>query len=266
MLGGLGRFVRLAKIAKPRKVSARLLDAADLSRLERKVAPFSSLGSSKVARRREAFQRALYRQDDLQARSGKMIQEWVMGGTSQKPVREAYQRLLDAQGKVSPGTLEASVGELLATRKTRWQRLARKAGIEPPDAFRLHRGVRGVGPVEDVVRALETPGQQSMVLRHHTVASWSTDPDVARSFARGSEPSVIYRADIPLEKTLADKWVDGGAFLTLGADQDEVMVAARNLEIPLGRFEVHFQGRTYTPADRQALVRDWRAMYPRSEL
>jgi hypothetical protein len=243
----------------------RLLDASDLNRLEVRVTPLSGLTSGKVAIRREAFYKALYRSDDLQVRSGKMLQEWVWGGhQGLKPIRNAYERLLEARGVVKPGTAEASVGELLATRRTRWERLARKTGIEAPEVFRLHRGVRGVGPIEDVVRALETPGQQTLRINHHTVASWSTDPDVARKFAQSNGPSVVYRADIPMEKTLADKWVDGGSLLTAGGADDEVLVAARNIEIPLGRFEVHFGGRTYTAADRHALVRDWRALYPRA--
>lgn len=264
MIGSWSRLFKAARAAKPGRKAVRLLDAADLTRLEGRLTPLSGLSSGKVAMKREAFHRSLYRSDDLQARSGKMLQEWVLGGQGQMTIRNAYERLLDARGVVRPGTAEASVGELLATRRTRWERLARRTGIETPDVFRLHRGVRGVGPVEDVIRALETPGQQSLKIRHHTVASWSTDPDVARKFARGTEPSVVYRADIPMEKTLADKWVDGSYLLSLGADDDEVLVAARNIEIPLGRFEVHFGGRTYTAADRHALVRDWRAQYPRA--
>lgn len=263
MIGSWARLLRAARVARPVRGAGRLLDAADLTRLENRLAPLSGLRSGRVAARRDAFHRALYRSDDLKTRSGTMLQEWVMGGKSQMTIRNAYERLLDARGQLKPGTAEASIGELLATRKSRWERLARRTGIETPDTFRLHRGVRGVGPVEDVVRALETPGKDSLRLNHHTVASWSTDPDVARKFAAGTEPSVVYRADIPMEKTLADKWVDGGALLTFGADDDEVLVAARNIEIPLGRFEVNFGGRTYTAADRHSLVRDWRAVHPR---
>mgnify|MGYP003349622067 CR=1 FL=1 len=49
-----------------------------------------------------------------------------------------------------------------------------------------------------------------LTLGFHSVNSWSTDPAVARNlFATGGKFGVVYHADVPFQKTLADKWLDG---------------------------------------------------------
>lgn len=232
-----------------------------IQRMNARIDPLGRYSVPGTKEARTAFYGALYGDAELQDRANRLLKKWVTGGNDQLAVREAFSGLLDHGGQARTPT-EQVVRDLLATRKTRWERLAGQFDARVPETFHLYRGVRGDYAIEELVQALEQPGRRSIALSHHTVASWTTDPAQARRFADSPAASLIYEADIPFEKTLADKWVDGSGFLLWCPEQNEIMVAARNLEIPLDRFEATFRGKTYRAEDRAALVADWRAAHP----
>jgi hypothetical protein len=96
------------------------------------------------------------------------------------------------------------------------------------------------------------------------VNSWSTNPAIAKDlFAAGGDTAVVYQADIPFGRTLADKWADGAGFLKWTPDQDEVIVATKGLTVPAEQVRAVFQGKTYGFEDREALIAAWRATHPR---
>ncbi|MEB3197571.1 MAG: hypothetical protein VKP62_10255 [Candidatus Sericytochromatia bacterium] len=274
-LAGVGRDVfnrspeasRALSVMAGRRAQAApvtLLGAGFIQQLDRVVNPLGHYSEPGMKQAREAFYDQLYRQPDLQAQAHTMLKKWVTGGNDQNVVRDAFMALAEAQGRAATPE-QTLVRDLLATRQERWERLAQRFGETAPTHFHLYRGVRGEYAIEEIVAALETPGRKTVTLSHHTVASWTTDVRQARRFADSPAASVIYEADIPMHQTLADKWVDGSGFLMWCAEQQEVMVAARELQVPLDRFEVTFRGKTYGPAQRDDLVRAWRAAHPRAQ-
>lgn len=232
-----------------------------IRRLNARIEPLGSFSAPGAREAREAFYRSLYGDAGLQTRAQGLLDRWVTGGRDQQQIREAFTELVARGGRAGNPT-EETVRDLLVTRKQRWERLAARFDAPAPESFHLYRGVRGEYALEELVQALEQPGRKTLTLSNHTVASWSTDRDQARRFADAPAASLIYEADVPIERTLADKWVDGAGLLVWCPEQDEVLVAARNLEIPLDRFEATFRGKTYRAADRAALVADWRAAHP----
>ena len=251
------RIEAVAPALKPTTLTAEVI-----GRMNARIDPLGTSSVPGTKEARQAFYGELYRNETLQEKAHDGLKKWVMGGRDQQQIRDAFLGLLDRQGQASNPTEEV-VRDLMATRKTRWERLAGQFGTEVPESFHLFRGVRGNYALEELVQALETPGRRTLTLSNHTVASWSTEVSQAKRFADAPAASVIYEADIPFHRTLADKWVDGSGFLMWCPDQNEVVVAARNLEIPLDRFEATFRGRTYRAADREALVAEWRKVNPR---
>ena len=245
-----------------RRGSSRLSEAF-LTRLDGHVDPLGRFSDPAVQQARQRFYGEIYGNPGLQERADHLFTGWVSGGDGQSTIRKAFVSLGENGGRPRSSTEEV-LQTLLETRRERWTRLAGRFGEQSPDTFHLFRGVRGDYALEELVSALEQPGRKAVTLSNHTVASWTTDVRQARRFADAPAASLIYEADIPIEKTLADKWVDGSAFVTWCADQDEVVVAARNLDVSLERFEATFRGKTYTAAQRDELVRDWRAVHPPS--
>jgi hypothetical protein len=75
---------------------------------------------------------------------------------------------------------------------------------------------------------------------------------------------VVYEADVPFDHTIMDKWSDGHALANLYSPQDEVVVAAPHdtLQVPEATATVTYKGKTYTYADRQALIQAWNEDHP----
>ena len=262
-LSGADVFVRSARTPAEnatRRGSDRLSEAF-LARLDSHVDPLGRFSDPAVREARQRFYSEIYGNPGLQEHADRLFTGWVSGGDGQSTIRKAFVSLGENGGRPRSST-EELLQNLLETRRERWTRLASRFGEQAPDTFHLFRGVRGEYALEELVSALEQPGRKAVTLSNHTVASWTTDVRQARRFADAPAASLIYEADIPIQKTLADKWVDGSAFVTWCADQDEVVVAARNLDVSLERFEATFRGKTYTAAQRDELVRDWRAVHP----
>lgn len=235
----------------------RILSQDALQKLNASVEPLADMMADEA--REQAF-KALYQDADLQHAASEAITQWVMGGKDQVPIREAFAAL--KQGGDHP--MRETVEQLLETRKARWDRLAAQQGLERPTHFRLFRGVQSEHAMEELVQAWETPGRKGLQLQHHSVNSWSTNPSVAKDlFASGGDTAVVYQADIPFGRTLADKWADGAGFLKWTPEQDEVIVATKGLTVPAEQVRAVFQGKTYGFEDREALIAAWRATHPR---
>ena len=240
------------------KPGARILGEAQRVRLNRGVEPLTRF-DAQSARTRAA--RALYQDGSFFERAQAELQRWIFGGKDQLPLREAFENF--GRG-INQTATDDTFRTLLKTRQARWQRLARRHGLDAPTHFQLHRGVNSNRAAEEVARVWEQSGKRGLSLKHHSVNSWSLDKQVAERFANGSEAAVVYRANIPMKRTLADKWVDGGAFLQWAPDQDEVIVMGKQLAVPAREIRVTFQGKTYGYEDRQAFLKAWRAVHPQA--
>lgn len=210
-----------------------------------------------------AFHAPVYADPALQARAQAVLAGWVAGGQGKDALIAAYRRVVLA-GQAPATEAEHVLLALLATRRARWARLAASAGVPMPRTLHLHRGVQGDYAVEAVVKAWADETTSQMAVPTRALASWSLDPAIARQFGAGPGPAVRYEAHLPLDATLADKWVDGSAFVTLGLEQAEVIVAGADdaLRLPKTGATVLFEGETYTYERRAELLRAWAARKP----
>jgi hypothetical protein len=242
--------------------AARTLDQAAVRGLDAQLAPLAELTPA-AKQALTAFHAPVYADPAAQARAGKALGGWVFGGQGKVDMIQAFKKV-GVEGRAPASELEQAVAELAGTRKARWERLAAQTGVAAPEAFHLYRGVNGDYAVEAVVRAWADPSAKAMTVPTHELASWSLDRGIAEAFGDSRTASVIYEADVPFAKTLADKWVDGGPFVRLGLEQQEVVVAGAKdaVALPVARAKVVFRGKTYTYADREALVDAWRRAFP----
>jgi hypothetical protein len=192
--------------------------------------------------------------------------KWTGGfsySTNQTDIRNAWDKVI--QGKVATSDLEKGIGDILATRRERWDQIASKYGIEAPKSFQVYRGVKGEDFVGSVVKAWKDDATQGMQIPHHTLSSWSMDTDIAKNFA--DETGVILQADIPFEMTLFDKWADGGKFVSGFGSEKEVVVATKapnTLVLNKEQAVVSYGGKQYTYAERADLISAWDKAHPAS--
>lgn len=255
----LGRDgLTLSAAAREALRPAVLLDEAQLAKLDARLNAINDLSAEGKALRTE-FHRPIYADDDLQERAFKALNGWVLGGKGKKALLEAAGNL--EAGKAPATDLEKTVHELTATRRARWQRLSEREGVPMPDRFKLYRGVRGDYALDEVLRGWMLDPAHDIPISHHEVMSWSTNRQTAEAFMSGSPASVLYQAEVPFEQTLADKFVDGGSFVALCPDQNEVVVKAAkdSLRVPKDQIQVVYKDRTYTYADRHELFEAWHA-------
>lgn len=205
----------------------------------------------------------LYGDQDLYERAHKAVGGWVMGGKQKVALRDAYTRV-KLQGNPPATPLEQTLVDLLGTRKARWGRLAAAEQMAVPDAFKLYRGVDGEYAVKAVLDGWLDPAAKTMDVPLYDLTSWSLRRETADQFALQADANVIYQAQVPFEQTVADKYVDGGAFVRWCFDQDEVVVGrvGGGLRIPVQDATVQYKGKTYTYADRQALAEAWKKDHP----
>lgn len=213
--------------------------------------------------KRENFYATLFQDEDLQKRVTQMINNWTFGGEGKGVAMEAYKNIA-VDDKAPSNQDEKTIQDILATRKERWKRLADKLGISVPETFHLYRGVRGDYAIESMVSAWSDEKSEDMIIPNYELSSWSLNNKVAEMFAEGPEPYVIYEGDIPFEKTLVDKWVDGAGFVTFCPDQEEVVVSAPKdtIKVPKSLASVLYKGKTYSYKDRKELIELWRKDHP----
>jgi hypothetical protein len=135
-------------------------------------------------------------------------------------------------------SIQTALIDLFATRRSRWDHLAKQLGIAMPDAFRAYRGV-SVSPTQvnrfaDIIRILKGNPKAYIPVSQRSLGSWSLAFDAARRFATVGEYGLIYEADIPFGLTLADKWLDDADFIYRFGSEEEVIVlgAGSTLAIP----------------------------------
>ncbi|MEB3284511.1 MAG: hypothetical protein VKN33_04415 [Candidatus Sericytochromatia bacterium] len=205
--------------------------------------------------------KGLYADESLFQRAQAELQRWIFGGKDQLPLRDAFNNF--RRGTIQTPT-DRTFRALLDTRAARWKRLSQRHGVAMPTHFQLHRGVNSNRAAEEVARVWSQGKKRGLGLKHHSVNSWSLDQRVAERFANGSEAAVLYRANVPFKRTLADKWVDGGAFLQWAPDQDEVIVMGARMVVPARDVRVIFGGKTYGYENREAFLKAWRAVHPQA--
>ncbi|MDB5095658.1 MAG: hypothetical protein JWM80_79 [Cyanobacteria bacterium RYN_339] len=205
----------------------------------------------------------LYADQDLYTRAHDVVGGWVAGGKKKVALREAYTRVA-VQGNAPAAPIEQTLVDMLTTRRARWERLATREHLPMPEAFKLYRGVDGEYAVKAVMEAWGNPAAQTMEVPLYDLTSWSLRRETADAFALQEAANVIYQAEVPFGNTVADKYVDGGAFIRWCYDQDEVVVGKPRggLQIPVQDATVQYQGKTYTYADRQALAEAWKKDHP----
>jgi hypothetical protein len=253
---------RLVLSNAARQIKPNVLDASALAGFDGKVNELAGL-SQDTKDKLNAFYAPMYQNPDLQERANKAIAGWVWGGKGKVALRDAYSRVI--VGKAKPETdLENLISELSTTRRARWQRLASSQGLPMPDAFKLYRGVRGDYAVDEVLRSWMDDSTEQVRITNHELSSWSTDPAIADKFVHGENTAAVYKADIPFDQTVLDKWSDGGPLVSLGYDQNEVVVGAAkdSLTLPKRDITLTYKGQAYTYAQRNELLAAWQKDHP----
>lgn len=253
---------RLSLVAEPPIAPPKPLDLATMRAADAPIQEFGKL-NQEARDALQAYYSEIYQDADLNTRAKELIKGWTSGGKGKEELRQAFVNVvLDGKDPATP--MEHTLADMAVTRRMRLDRVAAKLGIQTPDSFHLYRGVRGDYAVEPLVKAWADESTPDMVIPHKEVASWSLNRETAEYFASGKEPSVIYEADVPFNRTLIDKWADGHSLANMYSPQDEVVVAATHdtLKVPKATASVTYQGKTYTYADRQALIQAWHEDHP----
>ncbi|WP_027480540.1 hypothetical protein [Deinococcus pimensis] len=125
----------------------------------------------------------------------------------------ARQLLLD---RAAPTTNTARlIEDMLASRRERWERLARELGIPVPQAFTSYRGVKGRVYAEDVLRAWFSETDTHVVIRGEEASSWSLKREAGLKYGRSETlGGAMFEADLRFSETLSDQLVDDSGFVT----------------------------------------------------
>jgi hypothetical protein len=180
-------------------------------------------------------------------------------------MRQAYRKVVVLEEDPSDNSrIETAIHRVYATRRERWTRLASKLDVPFPEEFTLWRGVRFKHHdyVADVIEAWRADKvSQTMPFAHRTLSSWTLDRKIAEAFT-GKNDGVAVVAQIPFSNTLADKWVDDGAYIVPWSHQNEVLVATEeedSITVLTKKAIVYFEGARYTFSQRQELFNAWDA-------
>lgn len=209
----------------------------------------------------EAFYADLAGNADRAAHVKGFVKQWTAAAANGSSDQLTSFHRVFIKGELPVSTIDHELVTLKATRALRWERLSAKMNVPVPEAFHLHRGVRGDYAVGEVVAAWKNEAAHEMKVPVHGLSSWSTNRSAAAYFAEGTENAVIYEGKVPFRQTISDKWVDGDLLMSLYGPQDEVVVAATKGAIALSKSAstVRFLGKEYTFADRKALIQAWDA-------
>jgi hypothetical protein len=206
----------------------------------------------------------IFQDTELRDKTIETFGQWTAtysASDTQKQMREAWSNIMKGQDPSTP--MEHTVTDIYTTRKARWERLANTMGLEAvPKEFQLYRGVSSEFFVEAVVKAWRDTSSTDMQIPAHELSSWSLTRNTAEGFGSNPKASVVYEANVPFERTLADKFVDDGTFITTFSRENEVVVALsekNTLTTPKDKATVKFQGKTYTYAERASLIAAWDA-------
>lgn len=213
---------------------------------------------------KEHIYQDLFQDPDLQERAVKLLSGWTSAYSSsitQTEMRKAFSKIMAGQAPESP--LEHTIFDIYTTRRERWLRLSDKLGLDGvPESFQLYRGTHSKRILEAVVTAWKDTQYSEMQVPAHELSSWSMSRATAQSFAFDSEHSVIFEAQIPFERTLADKFVDDGTFISPFFGEQEVVVATaqkNGITTPKDKVTILFQGKQYDYSQRADLIKAWDA-------
>lgn len=210
---------------------------------------------------KETFYSKVFDNPELMTKDIKIFDDWTStfsSNSTQTELRSAWVNMIKGQAPSTP--LEKTVLEIYTTRPARWARLAEEIGIEVPANFKVFRGTHSEKFVEAVVKAWRDPHSESMQIPMHELSSWSLSEQAARGFAADANASVLFKADVPFERVLADKFVDDGTFFSKFSGENEVIVAIsekNSLSIPKTDAQVSYKGLAYGYADREHLISAW---------
>lgn len=184
-----------------------------------------------------------------------------------REVKEAFLSVIVRGEDPEPDSVGERVAIMYGSREDRWRRLAHRLGISFPDSFPLWRGMTCAryDYVADVVAAWSSEDSDEFPLEHDVLSSWSLSRRTAEIFAeKDKNAAVIVRTDVDFFDTLADKWVDDGAYVVPWNLQSEVLVATsepNSLTVYKGDTIVWYQGRRYTYTERTKLIAAWQASH-----
>ena len=157
-----------------------------------------------------------------------------------------------AQGQ---GPVAQDLKITLATRRERWDKLVSILGLEAaPKSFTLYRGNRGADMVKWVTVAWQDESKPFMRVLSKPTASWSTHTKAADRFY-GESLGVKWKAEVPLENTFFDKWVDDHTFISSFWGENEVIAGGGTRNAIACKKEdvvVRLNGKEYTYAERKA--------------
>lgn len=208
----------------------------------------------------------------------KALGDWATAyadNDTQAKLRKAWSHIIN--GGEPRNEYESNVEELYLSRLDRWESLAEASGIKVPEKFELYRGAKGEEFVKGVVAAWNDPRSEMMQVPVLELSSWSTDISVAEDFAymtkelvkpgeEATRPnqssSVLFRAEVPFERTLGDRYVDPtGQYLDYEEEVIVALSAPNALAVPKDEVVVSFQGVRYTYAERHQLIQAWNAAH-----
>lgn len=197
----------------------------------------------------------LYQDKALQERVEFLVEQWTRDfevNPNRALMCEAWSGIF--RGAPWDTSWQLSVGITLATRRERWERLAKQLGMAVPSGFRAYRGVKGMAFVQAIVSAWQADVDR-LEVRQNELASWSLNLAVAYRFAE-ADAAAMYAADIPFEQTLADKWVDGSHFVAPYYRQYEVIAGkstADGLIAQAKECRVFYRNKWYGYQEREAV-------------
>lgn len=199
-----------------------------------------------------------YGNHTVEATGRQVVNSWIRGGHTsifQSDLRADVEAIRN--GRKFPGRSgipEANLRRLIETRRERWERLSAETGIPVPKHFNAYRGVSGDEFLQDVYEAWKAEAG-TMTMRTKSMASWSMDP--SNSFTKNQ---VVYNADLPLEETFADQFLDDAGFITTYLSEHEVITmhdGDNAFSVDPRRVVVKVGGRTFTWNDRAEFIAGW---------
>lgn len=165
---------------------------------------------------------------------------------------------------------EQAAKAILDARRARWEILAQRMGVEPPEGFRVFRGAKGEHQVECVLRAWLDTQSNAMQIPNAELNCWSFRSDVADRFSsrpnsyntHDRDASVRYEALIPFEWTVMDSYLDQDLYVVY-REEHELLVAAPAgaVTTPKRQAIVTFHDKAYTYNQRFELQRAWEAAH-----
>lgn len=123
--------------------------------------------------------------------------------------------------------LQRCVVEIVGTRSARWEFLSDYLGLDLPRSFVAYRGTKDPDVAITIVNAWES-GMETFKVPHVGLSSWSflegDSNSGARHHLKGGQPGSLLVAEVSLEETFLDVFVDDAYFAHHGLREAEIIV------------------------------------------